>query len=122
MKILLLGSLLLFYSCTNKDSFKYVENIKEKSIGNKNLYHTIEGKLTAENDTLAYIRAYSKFKISQRLMYERNVGGSASPKELISFQIFNDQGKEITHITFKTKEYEQKKADSAALQLKVSRN
>lgn len=121
MKVtLLILTIITLTSCTNKNNFKYVENIKERVIGNKSIYHTTESWITAANDTLAYIKAYSKFKISQRLMEELLAGGSTIPREIISFQLFNSEGENISNISFKTKNFEQKKADSTAAALEMS--
>ena len=117
---LLLLSLITITSCTNKDNFKYVENIKEKVSGSKSVYHTTESRITAANDTLAYIEAYRKFKLSQRITEELLAGRSTIPREIISFQLFNSKGKNISDISFKTKDFEQKKADSTAAALELS--
>ena len=117
---LIILSLIILTSCTDKKNFKYVENVKERVIGNKSVYHTTENQIRAANDTLAYIQAYSKFKISQRIMHELLAGGSAVPKEIISFQLFNSEGENITDIAFNSKAAEQKKADSLAAAMDLS--
>jgi len=116
----LIVSLLMLNSCTNRNNFKYVENIKEQVIGAKNVYHTKEEIITATNDTLAYIKAYSKYRISQALTDKILIGESNVRKEIISFQLFNSDGENITDINFKTKEFEQKKADSLVIVMTTS--
>lgn len=118
--ILIILNFIIFTACTNKSKFKYVENVKERVNGSKSLYQTTEHDITAANDTLAYIEAYNKFKISQRITHELLVGGSNIPKEIISFQLFNSEGKNITDVTFNTKAAEQKKADSIVATIDLS--
>lgn len=112
--------IILLTSCTNNNKFKYVENIKERTIGSKSFYHTTEEEITAANDTIAYIVAYNKYKISKSLTEGLNTKGSAATQEIISFQLFNSEGKNITDIAFKTKEQEQRKADDHVKEIKSS--
>lgn len=119
-KAVLIPFLIAFVSCDNKQNYQYIENIKEMGSHNKVVVNKKEYNIRAKNDTLAYIEAYAKFKVSQKIMHELKVGGSMDPKEVISFQLFNSEGKNITAINFNTKEAQQRKADEYAAELDLS--
>ena len=69
MKNTLLLILLIFaFSSCNK-SYKYVETVKEKSLFS-NSYNEKEEEpktISSKNDSLAYLEAYQKFCISQKV-------------------------------------------------------
>lgn len=118
-KTFLLLTFISFISCHKERNYKYIENIKELN-SNSRIIHRKEYNIPAKNDTLAYIKAYKKYSVSKRMMYQLNKGGSTNPKDITHFQLFNRRGINITNINFTTKKEEEKKADEYAEKIEIS--
>lgn len=116
-KLLLIPLMLFLLSCSKEQSYKYVEHIKDTNVGGKLADKTVEEEIKAKNDTLAFIKAYSKFKISQRLKEHSKSADLPYQQEAVSFQLINEKGKDITDIDFKTKKLEIADADEYALNI-----
>lgn len=108
---------ILFSGCQKK--YQYVEEVIEHSILGGIKESTKDPKsITARNDTLAYIDAYTKYCISQSVYQKMVNDGYGNYLDIpIGFKLYNDKGEDISNIYFTTKlEREQ---DIESLFLKV---
>jgi|SRR5690554_1252197 len=119
-KLLLLLLIAFFFSCESEKNYTYIVTYNDLTYAEGAGEKTRNEEIIAKNDTLAYIRAYSRFKITQRRNEYNNETGWPYPEETISFQLLNEKGEDISNIEFKTKKAEQSKSDEYALNLKSS--
>lgn len=112
--LLLIGFLL---SCESDKTYKYIEHLKETNVDGKLIDKIEEEEIIAKNDTLAYIRAYSKFKISQRSAEYSMTSKSSYPNEVLSFELYDEKGNDITNIDFVTRELEKNETDEYVLKM-----
>ena len=97
MKNTLLLILLIFaFSSCNK-SYKYVETVKEKSLFS-NSYNEKEEEpktISSKNDSLAYLEAYQKFCISQKVYKDMTNQGIEFVNIPIKFSLYNSNGEKV---------------------------
>lgn len=109
-KLLLLFFIGLFFSCGDSEkSYTYIETYNDLTYAEGAGEKKRDEEILAKNDTLAYILAYSKFKISEKRNKQKIEAEWPYPEESISFQLLNEKGEDISNIEFKTKAKEQQK-------------
>lgn len=102
----LLAFILLLSSCTFVKTYTYVETVMEPSLfgGSRSSKDKDAVTIQAKNDTLAYLAAYEKFIISKKVYNDMkaSMGGDllSIPD---SFSLYDEDGNEISDITFITK-------------------
>lgn len=103
MKKLLLISILvsIFSACTINKEYKYVEVVNDRGIfGNVSIEDEDENIIMAPSDSDAYLKAFEKFCISQKVYKDMQDAGMNPSKQPISFKLYDDQGLEISKTTF----------------------
>lgn len=88
--------LVLFLSGCNK-SYKYVETVNEKSLLG-NTYNEKDEEpviINAKNDSLAYLKAYNKFCISQKVYIEMQKAGMVDVNVPLRFSLYDSNNNEI---------------------------
>ena len=101
-KIILILLLIAFASCQNKKKYKYIETVNDESITGE-----IEKKdedpivFESDNDSLAYLEAYRKFCISQKIFFDSKMKSIKTYTEPLEYKIFDADGKDITMNQFK---------------------
>lgn len=86
--------------CSCKKSYKYVEKMERESILGGIETNQREEEIKADSDSSAYVEAFKKFSISQKVseqMKNANIRYTSFPK---SFNIYDDKGNDITNISF----------------------
>lgn len=117
LPLLFLMSITLF-SC--KKDYRYVEKIeKERILGGFDREEK-EVQIQSENDTLAYLEAFKKFAISQKVELEMKKSLGSSSSIPISFNIYDDEGNDITYIDFPNKEKRENEITKSILSLNTS--
>lgn len=95
--ILFLILLSLGVSSCNK-SYKYIEIVKEKSLF-ANYYDEKEKepeRISARDDSLAYLKAYQKFCISKKVHKDMTDEGMDFVSIPIKFSLYNSEGEEVS--------------------------
>lgn len=100
---------LLATSCVANRQYTYIETAEERELfGGTSTKEKDAEIIMAKSDTLAYIEAFTKFCISEKVyrdVYKKGWGEYASvPK---SFKLLNELGEDITNIEFATKKQEE---------------
>lgn len=111
--IIFILSLFLFVSCAKK--YEYVEEVIEKSMlsGTKNTLKDPE-TIRESSDSAAYLKAFEKFCISLKVLQKMIDDGMGEYAEVpIGFKLYNEKGKDISDITFATKENKEKEIYSS---------
>lgn len=110
-KILLISILVCFFSsCSFDKEYKYVEVVSEKGMfGGESLKDDDTEIIKAPSDSVAYIKAFERFCISQKVYKDMQDGGFHPSEEPVSFKLYNDQGIEISNSTLFTTRGEQEK-------------
>ena len=95
--------LALLTACEKK--YKYVEIVREQSvIGGSSIKEKDEKILSAPSDSVAYIEAFSKFCIAQKVYSDMREKGMADYLDIpIGFKLYNSEGIDISNIVFSTK-------------------
>lgn len=117
----LFGLLLLVCSCQH--SYEYVETVLEPSLmgGRKTETDKDAEVIKEKNDTLAYLAAYQKFIISQKVFRDMSeCYGSELLSEPKSFSLYNENGVDISDIFFATKESRESEIEDRILSMKNS--
>lgn len=106
------------FSC--KKDYRYVEKIeKERILGGFDREEK-EVQIQSENDTLAYLEAFKKFAISQKVELEMKKSLGSSSSTPISFNVYDDKGNDITYIDFPNKEKRENEIMKSILSLSTS--
>lgn len=102
-KLLLLFLMALtLVSC--KKSYKYVEKVEKQGILGGTEREEKEEEFKAENDTVAYLEAFKKFAISQKVEMDMKKSLGTSSSTPLSFSVYDDKGNDISYINFTNKE------------------
>lgn len=112
--LLFLMSLTLF-SC--KKNYKYVEKVEKEGIFGGTEREEKEEEFKAENDTAAYLEAFKKFLISQKVEMEMKKSIGKSSYSPLSFSVYDDKGNDISYINFNNKEKREKEITKSILSL-----
>lgn len=111
--------LLIPFSC--KKDYKYVEKIeRERIFGGGTDREEKEEIFQADNDTLAYLEAFQKFVISQKVEMEMKKSLGSSSSTPLSFSIYDEKGNELTFIDFPNKEKRENEITKRILSLSSS--
>ena len=109
--ILIFATMMALVSCSNKKDYKYVEIREETELdGGKSLYE-VEEIIEADNDTLAFIRAYQKFIVSKKVREDLKNVESQFPTKVKAFKLFDEGGKDIVNIAFSSREAKMKEIE-----------
>ncbi|WP_326984110.1 hypothetical protein VUJ46_06070 [Chryseobacterium sp. MYb264] len=87
-----------------KKTYKYVEKNEKEAISGGIEIVEEEKEIKAENDTIAYIEAFKKFIVSEKVsnqMRKSNIRFTSIP---LSFKVYDENGNDITNISFKSRE------------------
>ncbi|MBQ6062686.1 MAG: hypothetical protein IJK87_03510 [Prevotella sp.] len=103
-KILLLFFVLILLTACEK-KYKYVEIVREQSVlGGSSIKEKDEQILSAPSDSAAYLNAFSKFSISQKVYSDMRKKGMSEYLDIpIGFRLYNSEGVDISDIDFFTK-------------------
>ncbi len=118
-KILLLITVTILYtSCDNK-SYKYVETVREKSVfGGSSIKVKDEIIISASSDSAAYIEAYKKFCIAQKVYNDMQEKGMAEYLDIpVGFKLLNSEGEDISDIYFITKAEKEEEISKSFLEM-----
>lgn len=107
--LLLITAIILFSSCDNNKSYKYVEKVREKSVfGGSRIKEKDEKIIYASSDSAAYIEAYKNFCIAQKVYNDMRDKGMADYIDIpVGFKLLNSAGGDISDIYFVTKAEEE---------------
>lgn len=111
--------ILLLVSCNKK--YTYTETVIEHDIFDRASINKKESKkIYAKNDSIAYMKAYETFCISIRV-YEhmKEKGASSYIDTPIDFNLYDNNGKDISEIQFTTKETCENETFSRIMGLKL---
>lgn len=98
---------LAFSSCQKK--YRYVEEVQEYSVfGGSSVNDEDEKIIMAPTDSAAYLEAYRKFCISQKVYNDLLVSGISNPTKPLGFKLYNEDGEDISCIFFVTKADQEK--------------
>lgn len=105
MKKLIFLFLVLVFLTACERKYRYVEIVREQSIiGGSSIKEKDEKILAAPSDSAAYIEAFSKFCIAQKVYSDMCKKGMGDYLDIpISFKLYNSEGIDISDITFSTK-------------------
>lgn len=100
------------YSCVDKQ-YKYVEIVNEVGVfGSTTRKEKEAEKISAPNDSAAYLEAYLKFCISKKVHKDMGEALSQTFTTPLEFKLFNDKGEDITYsVSFPTKQAEEKRIE-----------
>ena len=103
-KLLLLICVLMLLTACNK-KYRYVEIVREQSVlGGSSEIEKDEATISASSDSTAYIEAFSKFCISQKVYSDMRKKDMADNLDIpIGFKLYNSEGVDISDIDFATK-------------------
>lgn len=93
-------------SCENVQEYSYVETVLEPSVYGSSVFKKEKDPviIKAKNDTLAYIEAYNKFSISQKVYQDMSsVYGASLLSSPLSFALLNSEGTDVSDVYFVTK-------------------
>lgn len=113
--ILLFVISLSLFSC--KKNYKYVEKIEKVGIFGGTETEEKEEEFKAENDTTAYLVAFQKFLISQKVEMEMKKKLGTSSSSPLSFSVYDDKGNNITYINFYNREKRESQITKSVLSL-----
>lgn len=100
---LLICALMLLTACNKK--YRYVEIVREQGVlGGSSVTEKDEKIISASSDSAAYIEAFSKFCISQKVYSDMRKKGKADYLDVpIEFKLYNSEGVDISDIVFATR-------------------
>lgn len=87
-----------------KKNYKYVEKVEKQGILGGTDQDEKEEAFEAENDTIAYLEAFKKFVISQKVEIEMKKKLGVSGSKPLSFNVYDEKGNDISYISFPNKE------------------
>ena len=101
--LLFICALMLLTACNKK--YRYVEIVQEQSdLGGSSETEKNEKTISASSDSAAYIEAFSKFCISQKVYSDMRKKGMADNLAIpIGFKLYNSEGVDISDIVFASK-------------------
>lgn len=100
--------ILTLLSCENKKIYKYIESV-EDNFGGRIKIEKFEEEIKAINDTAAYLEAFAKYSISEKIKKEFDKEGlSVSKQKVLGFELYDNKGKDISNINFSNKEIRKK--------------
>lgn len=107
-KLLILFSIIIFYSCENTKEYKSVHYFYDSDLSGKieNVLSQEEITIEAKDDTTAFVKSYMRYKISEKMQK-----GSPIPRKYDSFKVYTTEGVDISDIDFKTKIESMRKVD-----------
>src|SRR5690606_19045119 len=87
-----------------KKTYKYVEKVEKQGILGGTESDEKEAEFKAENDTAAYLEAYKKFTISQKVEMDMKKSFGTSASTPLEFSVYDEKGNNISFISFPNKE------------------
>ena len=114
---LFMAALMLLTACEKK--YKYVETVKEQSILSGSSIKDKEAVIiSAASDSIAYIEAFTKYCISQKVYNKMLKEGMADYLDVpIGFKLYDEDGMDITDISFATRLEEEERISTNILAL-----
>ena len=99
--------------------YTYVEKLREPSLfGSFSIKEKEEVVIEAESDSAAYLEAYKKFCISQKVYYDMKKKEMAEYLGVpVSFKLYNENGEDISSMTFASKTTQEKEISSEILSM-----
>ncbi len=112
---LFMAALMLLTACEKK--YKYVETVKEQSILSGSSIKDKEAVIiSAASDSIAYIEAFTKYCISQKVYNKMLKEGMADYLDVpITFRLYNEDGVDITNISFATRLEEEERISASIM-------
>lgn len=97
----LLILVILLVSCNSEKKYKYIETVQETGIlGSTDVTDNEPEIIKATNDSSAYVEAYSKFCISQKVAQDMTKALGSSAGIPLSFKLLNEQGENIANSVY----------------------
>ena len=97
--------LLMLIACVNKQTYRYVEIVKEKRLLGQG-YDTKEKEANVfeeASDSAAYLQAFEWFCIAQKVHHDMLDGGYGEVDIPQNFKLYNEKGEDITDVYFSNK-------------------
>ena len=97
---------IVFFSCNNirNKKYSYTEKVEEVGLfGGTSVVQKESEEILALSDSVAYIEAFQKFVISQKVYSDMKEAGAKYVARPISFSLYNSKGEDITDIYFESK-------------------
>lgn len=113
----------LMISCNLKNkNYKYIEVAEEEGLMGGTERKEQEPKIIeAESDSIAYLEAYTKFCIAQKVSNDMKTSMGSSATTPIEFKLFNEKEEDITNlVSFKDKEIKEKEIKDQIFSMKNS--
>lgn len=112
--------LISFTLLSCKKNYKYVEKVEKEGILGGTEREEKEEEFKAENDTTAYLEAFKKFAISQKVEMEMMKKLGTSSSKPLSFSVYDDKGNDISYIDFPNKEKRENQIAQSIFSLNTS--
>lgn len=115
--LLFITTLMLLTACEKK--YKYVETVKEQSIlRGSSIQEKAPIIISASSDSSAYLEAFTKYCISQKVYNNMRKEGLADYLDVpIGFKLYDEDGMDITDISFATRLEEEERISTNILAL-----
>ena len=117
--MLLIASTIILSACNMqiKRNYKYVERVREQSVlGGSSIKDKEEKIISASSDSAAYLEAYKKYCISQKVYNDMRKEGMGQYLDIpIGFKLYNSDGEDITDIYFNSRLTEEEAIESSIL-------
>ena len=110
--------LMILLSC--KKNYKYIEKVEKQGMFGGIEKQEKEEEFKAEDDSAAYLEAFKKFAISQKVEMEMKKALGTSSSRPLSFSVYNDEGNDISYINFTNKEKKENEISQSILSLNSS--
>ena len=97
---------MVFFSCDNIRNKKYSYIVKVEEVGllgGTSVELKEPEEILAPSDSVAYIEAFQKFVISQKVYSDMKEAGARYGARPISFSLYNSKGADITDVYFESK-------------------
>lgn len=97
--------LIILCSCSNKHDYKFILTVEEVTFNGEVITTDEEPKyISAENDSIAYMDAFSKFMLSKKVHLDMKSAFENTFTTPVDFKLLNSNGENIaTKTTFKDK-------------------
>lgn len=117
--MLLIATTIILSACNmqTKRNYKYVERVREQSVlGGSSIKDKEEKTISANSDSAAYLEAYKKYCISQKVYNDMRKEGMGEYLDIpVGFKLYNSDGEDITNIIFESKLSEEEAIESSIL-------
>ena len=120
-KLLIIVLFFTLISC-NKKEYKYIEIADEEGLMGGTERKEQEPKvIEAETDSIAYLEAFQKFCIAQKVSNDMKTSMGASANTPIEFKLLNEKDEDITNLVFfKDKDLKEKEIKDQIFSMKNS--